>query len=349
MNFENAAAMIIGTNIGTTLTANIVARQAINPAQRLALAHTLFNVAGAILFFSFFRFSVTGTAQITEFVYGTSPMYSISAIPIGLAVYHTGFNIITGLLFLALLKPITSALQLLIPVKQNESRKMSLKYMETGYLSMTEMLLIQVQDEIVNYGKQISDMFSLIPEYLSEKRDEKFQKIQKKIFKFEDKADNKEVVISNYLTRLAVNSLTEAASRKVSSMLKIVDDIESIADQCVQLEKTIRLKNEAKAWLNPEMREQILKMFTLVHEAIENMNINLAKNYTPGILIKATEIELKINNARDNFLSINKKNIENGEYSYQNGALFAEIANYCEKIGDHVINVNQAIATNIKS
>jgi phosphate:Na+ symporter len=349
MNFENAAAMIIGTNVGTTLTANIVARQAINPAQRLALAHTLFNVAGAILFFGFFRYSVIGAAEITEFVYGISPMYSITAIPIGLAVYHTGFNLITGLFFFALSKTITSTVELLIPVKQNESRKMSLKYMETGYLSMSEMLLIQVQDEIVNYGKQISDMFSLIPEYLSEKQDEKFLKIQKKIFKFEDKADNKEVVISNYLTRLAVNSLTEAASRKVSSMLKIVDDIESIADQCVQLEKTIRQKNEAKAWLNPEMREQILKMFTLVHEAIENMNNNLAKNYTPGILIKATEIELKINNARDNFLNINRKNIENGEYSYQNGALFAEIANHCEKIGDHIINVNQAIATNIKS
>ncbi len=349
MNFENAAAMIIGSNIGTTLTANIVARQATNPAKRLAMAHSLFNVVGAILFFGFFKYTVTGAAEITYFIYGVSPIMAVSAVPIGLAVYHSGFNVVAALIFFGLFKPVITALEFIIPVKQNESRKMSLKYMETGYLSMTEMLLIQVQDEIVNYGHQISEMFSLIPEYLSEKREDKFLKIQKKIFKYEDKADNKEVVISNYLTRLAVNSLTEAASRKVSSMLKIVDDIESIADQCIQLEKTIRLKNEANAWLTPEMREQILKMFTLVQEAILNMNNNLAKNYTPGILIKATELELKINNARDNFININRKNIENGEYTYQNGVLFAEIANQCEKIGDHIINVNQAIATNIKS
>ncbi len=349
MNFENAAAMILGANIGTTLTANIVARQANKSAQRLALAHALFNTFGAIIFFGYFKYSVIGAVEITNFVYGVSPLDAISAAPIGLAIYHSGFNIITGLLFFGLLKPINRMLEFIIPVKQNESKKMNLRYMETGYLSMTEMLLIQVQDEIVNYGKQISEMFSLIPEYLSEKREEKFIKLQKKIFKFEDKADNKEVVISNYLTRLAVNSLTEAASRKVSSMLKIVDDIESIADQCVQLEKTIRLKNEANAWLNPEMREQILKMFTLVQEAILNMNNNLAKNYTPGILIKATELELKINNARDHFITINSKNVENGEYSYQNGVLFAQIANHCEKIGDHIINVNQSIASNIKS
>ncbi len=349
MNFENAAAMIIGENIGTTLTANMSARIATNPSKRLAIAHSLFNIIGAVLFFIFFKYLVEGTVKLTTSIYGYSPKDYNYAIPVGLSIFHSGFNIIMTVLTFPFIKLFGKLTELIIPLKQNESRKVSLKYIDTGYLSINEMSLLQVQEEISNYGKQVADMFSLIPDYLSEKREDKFTKLQRKIYKNEEKADAKEIIISNYLTRLGANGLTENASRKVSSMLKIIDDIESIADQCMQLEKTIRLKNEANAWLTPEIREKIFDMFRLVSEALENMNKNLAKNYTPGILIKATEIELKINNARDSFISFNNKNIEMGDYTYQKGAFFTDIVNHCEKIGDHIINVNQAIATNIKS
>lgn len=349
MNFENAAAMIIGENIGTTLTANMSARFTTNPSKRLALAHSLFNIIGAVLFFIFFKYLVDATVKLTTSIYGYSPSDYNYAIPVGLSIFHSGFNIIMAVLTFPFLKLFGKLPEMIIPLKQNESRKVSLKYIDTGYLSMNEMSLLQVQEEISNYGKQVAEMFSLIPDYLSEKREDKFTKLQRKIYKNEEKADAKEIIISNYLTRLGANGLTENASRKVSSMLKIIDDIESIADQCMQLEKSIRLKNEANAWLTPEIREKIFDMFRLVNEALENMNKNLAKNYTPGILIKATEIELKINNARDNFISFNNKNIELGDYTYQKGAFFTDIVNHCEKIGDHIINVNQAIATNIKS
>lgn len=349
MNFENAAAMIIGENVGTTLTANMAARIATNPAKRLALAHSLFNVIGALLFFIFFKYIVTATSYLTISLYGSSPSVDSYAIPIGLSIFHSGFNIINSILTFTFFRIFSKLPELMVRVKQNEDRKVSLKYIDTGYLSMNEMSLIQVQEEISNYGKQISEMFSLIPDYLSEKREDKFSKLQRKIYKFEEKADAKEIIISNYLTRLAANGLTETASRKVSSMLKIIDEIESIADQCMQLEKTIRLKNEANAWLTPDIREKILNMFMLVNLALDNMNRNLARNYTPGILIKATELELKINNARDNFINDNNNNIEQGDYTFQKGAFFNDIVNHCEKIGDHIININQAIASNIKS
>ncbi len=349
LNFENAAAMIIGENIGTTFTANMAARIATNPSKRLAIAHSMFNIIGAVLFFIFFEYLIDATVKLTTILYGYSPYSHNYAIPVGLSIFHSGFNIIIAILTFSFLNLFGKIPELIIPVKQNENRKVSLKYIDTGYLSMNEMSLLQVQEEISNYGKQVSEMFSLIPDYLSEKREDKFVKLQRKIYKNEEKADAKEIVISNYLTRLGANGLTENASRKVSSMLKIIDDIESIADQCMQLEKTIRMKNEANAWLSPELREKIFDMFRLVNEALENMNRNLAKNYTPGILVKATEIELKINNARDNFISFNNNNIEQGDYTYQKGVFFTDIVNHCEKIGDHIINVNQAIASNIKS
>lgn len=349
MNFENAAAMIIGENIGTTLTANLAAKIATNPARRLALAHSLLNIIGALFFFIFFKYLIKATDQITILLYGSSPTINNLAAPIGLAVFHSGFNIVNAILAFSFFNLFSKLPSLIIPVKLNEDRKSSLKYIDTGYLSMNELSLMQVQEEIGHYGQHVSDMFSLIPDYLSEKRNDKFLKLQHKIYKYEEKADTREIIISNYLTRLAANGLTEAASRKVSSMLKIIDEIESIADQCMQLEKTIRLKNEANAWLTPEIREKILNIFKLVKDAIDNMNRNLAKNYSPGILIKATELEIKINNARDNFINDNNKYIELGQYSFQKGSFFIDIVNHCEKIGDHIININQAIASNIKS
>lgn len=349
MHFEHAAAMIIGENIGTSFTAIIAAKGAINPARRLALSHLLFNLTGAIIFFTFFTYLVDLTSDLTKFFTGNLPGSQNIGTPVGLAIFHSSFNLMGAFIVIVLYRQFIKLLQLILPVKQNEEKKSGLKYIDTGYLAMTEMTLMQVHDEIVNYGQHILEMFTLIPEYLSEKDEVKFNKLQKKILKFEEKADYQEIVISNFLTRISADGLTIATSRKVSSMLKIIDDIESIGDQCMQLEKTIRLKNQAKAWLNPEMREQIVKMFNLVKEALNNMNTNLSKEYTPGILVRASELEIKINDARDTFLQVNKKNIDEGQYSYQNGTYFSDIANHCEKIGDHIINVNQAIASNVKS
>ncbi|HLN53091.1 MAG TPA: Na/Pi symporter [Lentimicrobium sp.] len=348
MSFENAIAMIIGENIGTTLTANLAARIATRASKRLAAAHTLFNIAGAVIFFVMFHFAVKMTDQFTTGIIGLSPLINVKATPVGLAIFHSGFNIVMALIALIAFIPFKKLTEVIIPVNENEDQKANLRYIDTGYLSMTDISLRQVQDEIKDFGIYITEMFALITDYLAEKKDDKFIKIQKKLTKMEERADAREVIISNYLTKLAANGLTETSSRKLSSMLKIIDEIESIGDQCMQLERVIRLKNEAKAWMTPEMREQILKMFSLVREALENMNTNLSKTYSPGILIRASELEIRINDARDNFIAVNRKNIENGQYSYQHGSYFADVANHCEKIGDHIININQAIATNIK-
>lgn len=349
MTFENAAAMIIGANIGTTLTANLAARTAVKNSKRLALGHTIFNVTGAILTFLVFKNFIQFVADTTFQIYGSSPESNIAAVPLSLAIAHSFFNIFTAILAFSLFKPFRKLLEIIIPVKPNEENKTELRYIDTGYLNMGELSLVQVQDKILQYGLHVKNMFALIPLYLTEKEEVRFIKLRKKLNKYEEKADALEDIISNYLTHMTGDGLTMAASRKVSSMLKITSDIESIADQCMQLERTIRLKNEAKAWLSPEVREQIIDMFSLVEQSIDNMNRNLSVEYSPRVLIHASEIEIKINNARDNFIKLNKKNIEEGQYSFSHGSFFSDIANHCEKIGDYVINVNQAIASNVKS
>jgi phosphate:Na+ symporter len=215
-------------------------------------------------------------------------------------------------------------------------------------MAMIEVDILQAREEIYSFGRHVANMFSLIPEYLTEKREGKYEKIQKKIYKCEEQSDNLEREITEYITRIAENDLTEANSRKIRAMLKITDDMESIADQCMQMERTIRKKNEAKAWFTQEMREDLFALFELVKQALDTMNENLSRDYRPGILAKATEKELLINELRDKLIDLNKQRIDEGEHTYKNAAYYAELLNQCEKLADHIININQAIASNIK-
>lgn len=348
ITYDAAVAMVLGENIGTTLTANIAAIVANRPAKRLALGHTLFNVFGSIWALIFFSFFVNLSADASAFITGYSPFENVDSVPVGLSVFHSGFNILNTLLLAGFIPLFKKLLEFLIPLKPNEKKSFSLKYINRGYLTLNEMSLLQAREEIHLFGKHVATMFSLIPEYLIEKREKKYLKLQKRIFKFEEQADEMEAEIRHYLTRTAEQDLTESGSRKISSMLKIIDDIESIADQCMQMERTINRKNAEKSWFTQEMRGDLHNLFSLIKDALENMNFNLSMDYRPGILAKAAETELKINELRDRLLFENNNRVERGEYSYQHAAYFTGLVSQCEKLADHVINVNQAIASNVK-
>jgi phosphate:Na+ symporter len=213
---------------------------------------------------------------------------------------------------------------------------------------MNEIDILQVHEEIMNFGKLATAMFNLIPEYLMEKGDDKYEKLRKKIYKYEEQSDDIDRGITHFLTRISENNLSEANSRRITAMFKITDDIESIADQCVQMERTIQRKNEAKAWFSQEMRDELFSLFSLVNEALITMNENLSHEYRPGILAKAAENEIKINELRDKLLLQNKQRIESGENDYKYTEFYVELIKHCESLADHVINVNQAIASNTK-
>ncbi|MFH1119458.1 MAG: Na/Pi cotransporter family protein [Bacteroidota bacterium] len=346
ITYEDAAAMVLGENIGTTLTANIAAVVANRSAKRLALGHTLFNVSGTMLVLIFFSFFVGLSADAARAFTGISPLDDVASVPVGLSVFHSGFNLLNTLLLAGFVPYFRKLLEFLIPLKTNEKKNFSLKYISPGYLSLSEMSLLQAREEIHNFGKHVAFMFSLIPEYLIEKHEKKYLKLKKRIYKSENQADEMEAEIRHYLTRTAEQDLTESGSRKISSMLKIIDDLESMADQCMQMERTINRKNAENEWFTQGMREDINSMFLLIREALDNMNLNLSQEYRPGILAKASETELRINELRDQLLSVNNLRVESGESTYQKASIFTNLVSQCEKLGDHIINVNQAIASN---
>ena len=348
IGYDAAAAMILGENLGTTVTANIAAIVANRSAKRLAFSHTLFNLTGIIWALLFFRFLVGISYNLADYITGNSPIESEAIVPLGLSIFHTGFNVLNTLILVWFIPSIKRILEIIIPLRPNEKKSFKLRYFKSRFMAINEVDILQAHEQISYFGRHVAYMFNLIPEYLIEKREQKSEKIQKRLYKSEEQADELDREITDYITRIAENDLSEANSRKVRAMLKITDDLESIADQCLQMERTIRRKNEASAWFTQEMRDDLFELFNLVKESLKTMNENLAGDYRPGILAKATEHELKVNELRDKLIQANKLRLEAGEYQYKHASFYAELLNQCEKLADHVINVNQAIASNIK-
>lgn len=348
IGYDAAAAMILGENLGTTVTANIAAIVANRSARRLAFSHTLFNLAGIIWAIVFFRFLVGISYNLADYITGNSPIESEAIVPLGLSIFHTGFNVLNTLILVWFIPSIKRILEIIIPLRPNEKKSFKLRYFKSRFMAINEVDILQAHEQISYFGRHVAYMFNLIPEYLIEKREQKSEKIQKRLYKSEEQADELDREITDYITRIAENDLSEANSRKVRAMLKITDDLESIADQCLQMERTIRRKNEDSAWFTQEMRDDLFELFNLVKESLKTMNENLAGDYRPGILAKATEHELKVNELRDKLIQANKLRLEAGEYQYKHASFYAELLNQCEKLADHVINVNQAIASNIK-
>ena len=347
ISYESAAAMILGENLGTTITANLAAITANRAAKRIALGHTLFNFTGIIWAFILFAPMVYLTQNIALWMSGNN-IQSASLIPIGLSVFHTGFNLANTLLLVGFIPLLKKLLEKIIKLKPNEKKTFRLRYFKSRFIAMNEVDILQAHEQIAFFGRHVTYMFSLIPEYITEKREPRIEKIQKKLLKSEEEADALDYEITDYITRIAENDLSVPNSRKIRAMLKITDELESIADQCFQMERTIRHKNEAKAWFTQEMRDDLFTLFDLVTETLKTMNENLARDYRPGILAKATEQEVKVNEMRDKLIQTNRVRLESGEYNHIFANFYSQLLNQCEKLADHVINVNEAIASNLK-
>lgn len=343
ITYEAAAAMVLGENLGTTITANLAAIMANRAAKRLALGHALFNFFGllwAFVFFSQLTFLSSGAASIiaSEF---SIPEKAIH--PLGLSILHTAFNTINTLILIGLIPGFKTLLEKIIPLKATESSNYRLRYFKSGLMAVSDVDILQAQEEIINFGKLVSRMFRLIPEYLMEKGEDKYEKLKLNIHNFEDQSDQLDKEITTYLTHISENDLSESNSRKVTAMFKISSDIEKIADECMRMERTIRRKNEVKAWFSQEMRQELFALFDLVNKALELMNNNLALVNTKKTFNDLSETENKIHDLYTNLLIANKNRIESNEYNYQQIVYYSELLDYCEKLTGHVMSINQSL------
>lgn len=342
ISYEIAASMVLGENIGTTVTANLAAMVANTVAKRAALAHLLFNVFGVIWVLSIFPIFLRWVEQLSIFLGIGDPTTSIDAVPMALSLFHTMFNITNVLILIWFTKLVARLVTRLIPMKETGEDAFTLKHIKIGLLSTPDASLFQAKQEISLYGKNARDMFHKVTECL-ELSSKEFQKPFDNLIKMEDESDNVEIEIANYLTKVSESKLSTENSQRIRAMFKIVSEIESIADSSLNVTKAIARRNEQNVVFPEELTHKLKHMFQLVEETLNTMCNNLAMEYKEVNSKKAYELEQAINDFRTILKQEHLIAIEEKRYDYPTGILYNDIFSECEKIGDYAINVTQAI------
>ncbi len=342
ISFDSAAAMVLGENIGTTITANLAAMVANSTAKRAARLHLFFNVIGVVGVLTVFPYFLKGIDDIAQTITGESAFKSASAIPIALSLFHTIFNVLNVLIQIWFIKYLVNLVEKVIPEREDE-QEFGLKYIKFGMLSTSELSLLQVTKEVIVYAQQTKKMFGRLGNMLNEPSERKFAKQFKKVETGENKSDEMEVSIAKYLTKVAEGELSKRSSKKISSMLRIVDEIESIGDSCLNIARAMSRVRNKNLKLTPEMKERIQKMFSLIYEALDLMIENLNKHNYDVDIKRTKEIENKIDEYRNKLRKEHVHNIENEKYSYQIGTLYKDIFSESEKMGDYIYDVTMSI------
>ncbi|MBU1368627.1 MAG: Na/Pi cotransporter family protein [Bacteroidetes bacterium] len=342
ISFEVAAALIVGENIGTTATANIAALVANRDAKRTALIHTLFNIIGALILIPFFNAFVQGIEQLADKLLLISTNDSILAAPLKVSLFHSIFNITNTLLLIGLSKYLLQASYKIIPIKPNEKDSFPLQLGDNFMTTVSELSIVHASREILNMAHKSQKMLTKIPLLLLEKNPTIYNQLNEEVKLIEQQVDQAEQTVMQYLARLTESKLSAESSRMVNGNMIIVNNIESIADICFKMARVIELKNSQKAWFNQNQRDNLHQMFQLAEEAIDIMLNNLKQPKKPDIS-QAEQLEKQINNLKITYLEAHYKDMKASVYPFNSGNFYQQLIVYCEKIGDHTINVSETL------
>lgn len=348
ISFEMAAGMILGENIGTTITANLAALVANVHAKRAALAHTVFNLTGVLwMIFAFPLVLKAIDYYCLTYLTEGSPFTTPEARPVALSIFHTGFNIMNTLLLVWFVKPIEQIVVKILPSKGKLEEEFRLEYIQTGVINAPELALVEAKKEVVKYGQITAKMSGMVQTLLTERDKKTYSKVLEKVKKYEEITDRLEVEIANYLAKVSENEISVKASTNARAMLSISNDLERIGDLFYQMSKVIERKNQDKIYFTPEQRQNITTMYKLVDEGLDIMKENLHAEYDLISLDKAKAKEKEINQLRNRLRQEHLSNIENGSYPIKSGQVYMDLISYCEKVGDHMLMISEAVAGQI--
>lgn len=340
--FEMAAGMVLGENIGTTITANLAAIVGNVHAKRAARAHFIFNVFGVVWMVIFFPWFIELIDYLVSQNY-LSPIEHQEARPIALALFHTIFNILNVLLLVWFTSAIAKLVIKMVPSKTSSDEEFHLDYISGGLLTTPELFLLEAQKELAKFGKITSKMSKFIQDLMFEQDPKTKKKLISRVAKYEEITDKVELEISHYLNKCAMNELSAVSGLRVRSMLAITSELERIGDVFYQMSLTYKRKGDEKIWFTPDQRENIKAMLEGVDAAFDVMIANLNMPYENVTITEALEKERKINKMRDKFRKRNLATIEDGEFNVRSAAIYTDLVYSCERVGDHIINVTEAL------
>ena len=340
ISLELGAALVLGENIGTTITANLAALTANTQAKRAALAHFVFNVFGVIwVLIIFHPFMQMVNWVVDTFFQSSNPEVAISY---KLSAFHSIFNICNVCILIWGVKLIERTVCALIHPKE-EDEEPRLRFITGGMLSTAELSILQARKEIHLFAERTHRMFGMVQDLLHTEKDDDFNKVFSRIEKYENISDNMELEIANYLNQVSEGRLSSESKLQIRAMLREVTEIESIGDSCYNLARTINRKRQTNQDFTEKQYEHIHFMMKLTNDALAQMIVVVEKPEHQSIDInKSFNIENEINNYRNQLKNQNILDVNNKEYDYQMGVYYMDIIAECEKLGDYVVNVVEA-------
>ena len=335
-------ALVMGENIGTTVTANLAAMSANTQARRTAMAHLLFNVFGVIwvliFFFPFVRM-VCGVVGLDP----TAAEQSPTQLSFALATFHTFFNVINTAVLIWFIPQIEKFVCFIIqPRKAEEEDEFRLQYIKSGIMKTPEISILQAQKEIDVFGEKMQLTFGLVKDLSQAKEDDEFKKLFDRIEKNEDLSDRMEKEIGLYLGQVGEAHLSDDTKEKLRAMLRQIGELESVGDSCYNLARILARKRENKVVFTEGQENSVIQMYSLVEAAIARMNVVLKGPREENDMSVSEDLELKINGLRNQLKKQNIVDLDNHIYDYDNGTVYMDLISEFEKTGDYIINVVEA-------
>ncbi len=371
ISFTLGCAIILGGNIGTTITPILASLSGNLAARRTAMGHVLFNVLGSMIVLCIFHPFMNLVADISAWCCGINPLdidaaqemnmadstllnpaggltsKAQSAVAFGLAMFPTVFNACNLLVMIWFTKQYVQIVCWMMPAKhKDEEEDFSLKYINHGLLQASELNITQAQKEIEVYGQRVGRMLGMAEEIVHLKSDDsKYSEVYSRLEKYEEISDKMEIEIGNYLNRVSEGRLYPDGKMRIAGMLRIISEIESIADCCFNVAKTTQRKLQNSVKFPDTIEKEVDHMFDLVDKAMDNMLQILKEMESPdeSKIIKAYNIEREINSYRNQLRDTNIANINDKQYEFQDGIFFMDLIGEAEKMGDLVINVVEGV------
>ena len=347
-------ALVMGENIGTTVTSNLAALTASTQARRAAFAHMFFNIFGVcwilIVFHPFIDFvcSLVGfDVEMTRESAGQAAFLANAAkLSVVLAAFHTCFNLANTGILIWFIPQIEKIVCRVIKSKktseESEKEPLRLQYIGGGLMQTPEIAVLQAQKEVAVYAERIHRMFGMVKSLLEETNDDNFVKTFSRIEKYESISDNMEIEIARYLERVGDEHISVETKSKIRSMMRQISEIESIGDACYNLSRTLNRRQQSNKSFNKELMDAIREMMALVEEALTLMTKVVSGPIEQQSINDGYRLENSINSLRDRLKTENISAINDQRYDYAIGTMFSDIIRECEKLGDYIVNVVQA-------
>ncbi len=355
--FDMAAAMVLGENIGTTITANIAASVGSTNAKRAALSHTVFNVFGVIWALILFKPFLTMVGTIitwlgypnpTEIVYNATieaNSNESTAALYGVSMLHTLFNTINTIVLIGFTPLIVKIVTTIIKAKNDTNEdSFNLKFINAGPVGTAELAVGQARNEIVHFAEITRKGFSYVKRAIHATDEDEFEKYRKKLVEYEEMADQIQFEIATFLNALPQDSISEDTNSQLRAMYKIIGELESLGDSGEAISRIISRRNIHNKKFTDKQIEKIDTLYSVVDKAYSIMIENLAnKTLTHAELRRAVDCEIEINDLRNNLREEEILKIEKNETDYQSSTYYIDLISELERMGDYIINVSEAL------